>query len=122
MSRPLPLQASLALWRARALRYTSLYVLLAAALLGLRYATRHTYPQLRELRASVLSLQTQRDQLEIEVQTLTTGPRLLAWATSHDMLPYAQASKTSAEIAPLPALPTMPPEDSRFEVKIKWKQ
>lgn len=120
MSHPLPLQASLAVWRARAMRYTSLYVLLAAALLGLRYATRHTYPNLRELRASVQSLQTQRDQLELEVQTLTTGPRVLDWATSHDMLPYAQASKTVGDIAPLPAPAALPPEVGSFEVKVRW--
>ncbi|WP_146202771.1 hypothetical protein [Deinococcus irradiatisoli] len=121
MSHPLPLQASLVVWRARALRYTSLYVLLAAALLGLRYATRQTYPHLRELRASVQDLQTQRDHLELEVQTLTTGPRVLEWATSHDMLPYAQASKTAGDIAPLPAPPALAPEAGPFEVHVRWK-
>ncbi|AWN23416.1 hypothetical protein DKM44_09400 [Deinococcus irradiatisoli] len=117
----MPLQASLVVWRARALRYTSLYVLLAAALLGLRYATRQTYPHLRELRASVQDLQTQRDHLELEVQTLTTGPRVLEWATSHDMLPYAQASKTAGDIAPLPAPPALAPEAGPFEVHVRWK-
>ncbi|WP_420597139.1 hypothetical protein [Deinococcus sp.] len=148
MSRPLPLQASLSLWRARALRYAGLYVLLSVALLGLRYAGQHAYPQLRDLRSSVAELQAQRDQLELQVQTLTTGPRVLTWATDQGMVPYAQTKKTSAEILPLPALsprlaspeltppslttdlaPNAPPpaaplttdSDSRLEVNIRWK-
>lgn len=121
MSSPLPLQASLAVWRARALRYTSLYVLLAAALLGVRYVTRATYPQLRELRANVLTLQTQRDHLELEVQTLTTGPRLLDWANTHGMVPYAQAKKTSADIAALPAPAPLPPGATSFQISTRWK-
>ncbi len=120
MSQPLPLQASLIQWRSRALRYTSLYVLLAAALLGLRYATRATYPHLRELRSNVATLQSQRDALEIEVQTLTTGPRLLEWASANGMLPYAQASKTSADIAPLP--PPPPPHTGQaLSITTRWK-
>ncbi|WP_161882712.1 hypothetical protein [Deinococcus alpinitundrae] len=120
MSRPLPLQASLSVWRARALRYTSFYVLLAAALLGLRYATRETYPHLRELKASVLELQNERDHLELEVQTLTTGPRVLEWAAAQGMVPYAQATKTSAEISVLPDLPKPPPDDTSFQVSTRW--
>ena len=120
MSRPLPLQASLSVWRARALRYTSFYVLLAAALLGLRYTTRETYPHLRELKASVLELQNQRDHLELEVQALTTGPRVLEWAAAQGMVPYAQAPKISADIPVLPALPELPPEDTSFQVSTRW--
>ena len=130
MSRPLPLQASLSLWRSRALRYAGLYVLLSVALLGLRYAGQHAYPQLRDLRLSVAELQAQRDQLELQVQTLTTGPRVLTWATDQGMVPYAQTKKTSAEILPLPtpapnappsAVPPTPDSDSRLEVNIRWK-
>ena len=102
MSQPLPLQASAAVWRSRALRYTALYVVLVAVLLGLRYTTRYTYRDLRELRISVAELQFERDHLELEVQTLTTGPRVLAWATAEGMVPYAQASKTTTEIQALP--------------------
>jgi hypothetical protein len=108
VSQPLPLQASAARWQSRAVRYTALYVVLVCLLLGLRYATRDTYPQLRELRQSVAELQLKRDHLEIEVQTLTTGPRVLAWATAQGMVPYAQARKSSAEIAALPSLPGQP--------------
>lgn len=121
MSQPLPLQASLTVWRARALRYTSLYVLLVAALLGLRYATRGTYPQLRDLRTNVLKLQNERDHLELEVQTLTTGQHLLDWAAERGMVPYAQAQKTTAQIAPLPALPLLPTDDHRFQLRTRWK-
>ena len=120
MSRPLPLQASLSVWRARALRYTSFYVLLAAALLGLRYTTRETYPHLRELKASVLELQNERDHLELEVQTLTTGPRVLEWAAAQGMVPYAQATKTSADLTALPAPAKLPSEDTSFQVSTRW--
>ncbi|WP_293912207.1 hypothetical protein [Deinococcus sp.] len=108
MSQPLPLQASAAVWRSRALRYTTLYVVLVAVLLGLRYATRYTYRDLRELRVSVADLQLKHDQLELEVQTLTTGPRILAWATAQGMVPYAQASKTTTEIQALPPVSGYP--------------
>ena len=122
MSKPLPLQASLSVWRARALRYALLYVVLAGALLALRYATQQTYPHLRELRTSVAALQSQRDDLELQVQTLTTGPRVLEWANAQGMRPYAQMPKTTADIAPLPAPPaSLPPAPAHLEVHVQWK-
>lgn len=114
-----PQRAMGELWQARAMRYMGIYLLLSVAVLGLRYATRDTYPQLRELRREVSELQTQRDTLELEVQQLTTGPRILNWAKQSGMIPYAQARKQSQGFQPLPAPPT-PMPSTQMDMSTRW--
>ncbi len=109
-----------AIWRARAVRYATLYLLLTVAVLVLRYTTQGTYPQLRELRQEVIALQTQRDSLELQVQQLTTGPRVLDWAKANGMVPYAQARKQSQDFPALPAPPT-PMPTTAVEMTTQWK-
>lgn len=115
-----PLRSAEALWQARAIRYGFIYLLLACAVLTLRYTTQNTYPTLRDLRAQVSELQTQRDTLDLQVQQLTTGPRVLDWARSHGMVPYAQARKQSQDFTPLGAPPTPMPV-TPLEMDTQWK-
>jgi len=110
-------------WRARALRYVLIYLLLACALVALRYQTRDIYPRLRELRAEREGLQRERDALSVEVQTLSSEQRVRAWALANGLRTYAQSPKqTLAFPPPLPApqLPPAPPP-TFLEVKTAWR-
>jgi hypothetical protein len=115
------------LWRARALRYVLIYLLMASALVTLRYQTHEVYTNLRDnLRPTRTELQRQRSELSLRVQTLTSEQRVRAWALGSGMVPYAQAAKQTQVFGPtlipttLPApasLPTLAP----LSVKVAWK-
>lgn len=82
-----------AVWRARALRYVLIYLLLACVLVTLRYQTREVYPNLRRLNDTRTELQRQQSELSLAVQTLTSEQRVRVWALANGMVPYAQAVK-----------------------------
>ena len=113
-----------ALWRARALRYVLIYLLLACVLVTLRYQGREVYPNLRQLSATRTELQREQEELSLRVQTLTSEQRIRAWALENGMVPYAQAGKQTqtfeagvAGATPLPAQPT----PTRLTVRTAWK-
>ena len=122
-----------ALWRARALRYVLIYLLMGSALVTLRYQTREVYPQLSALRDTRTELQRQQKELSLSVQSLTGEQRVRDWALAHGMMPYAQATKQTqafgppvAPPGPLPA-PDQPgtalsrPALSPLTVRTVWK-
>ena len=108
------------LWRARALRYPLIYLLLSSVLVALRYQTRQIYPELRGLRAERTLLQGRRDELSLTVQGLTGEQRVRAWALANGMRPYAQAPKTTQPLLALPAPPRLPAPT--FEVRTQWSR
>ena len=112
-----------ALWRARALRYLLVYLLLACVLVTLRYQTQHIYPDLHSLRDQRTELQRQRDELSLTVQTLTSEQRIREWAIANGMVPYAQATKQTQPFSAAPKLPAVSfqPLPTRVEVKTTWK-
>ncbi|GGQ93405.1 hypothetical protein [Deinococcus ruber] len=112
-----------ALWRARALRYMLIYLLLACVLVTLRYQTQHIYPDVRALRAERSALQQQRDELSLVVQTLTSEQRVREWAIQNGMVPYAQAPKQTQAFSAAPRIPavSLQPLPTRVEVKTTWK-
>ena len=93
-----------ALWRARALRYVLIYLLMGSALVTLRYQTREVYPQLSALRTTRTELQRQQKELSLTVQSLTGEQRVRDWALAHGMMPYAQATKQTQVFGPSVAL------------------
>ena len=108
------------LWRARALRYTLLYLLLACVLVGLRYQTRDVYPDLKELRTERNLLMQQKQALDLEVQKQTSTARVREWALGNGMIPFSNARKESAEFQPLPSPDPLLPNQP-LEVHTRWK-
>ncbi len=109
-----------ALWRARALRYVLLYLLLAGALVGLRYQGRSVYPELRALRDQRAALQQRRSVLELDVERQSSGARVRDWALERGMLPFSQARKQTATFTALPSPPALPAAHSP-KVNTAWK-
>ena len=109
-----------ALWRARALRYTLLYLLLSGALVGLRYQARDVYPALRTLRDHKAGLQQQRSMLELDVERQFSGARVRDWALSQGMLPFSQTNKQTATFQALPPGPALPAPQP-LKVRTAWK-
>lgn len=108
------------LWRARALRYTLIYLLLACVLVALRYQTREVYPDLRALRAERAQLAEQKQALELDVQARTSSAVVREWALANDMTPFSRAHKDTAAFDPLPApVPVAPARP--LEVHTRWK-
>lgn len=117
------LDTSAVTWRGRALRYLLIYLLLLLALVTARYLTRDVRTDLRAAGARESLLSSQRDQLTLEVQSLSNVQRVRDWAFANGMHRFAEASKTSQAlpVARLTPVPAARPLSSRVEVKIQWK-
>ncbi|WP_424949707.1 hypothetical protein [Deinococcus sp.] len=113
-----------AVWRARALRYVLIYLLMACVLVTLRYQARAVYPNLHRLNATLSELQHRQSELSLTVQSLTSEQRVRTWALEHGMVPYAQASKQmktfEAGVNQAPALPVRPVPAS-VTVRTVWR-
>lgn len=108
-------------WRARALRYTLIYLLLGVALVGLRFQTRDIRPDLLTLNERRDLLTQKKEFLELEVQHLTSGARVREWALARGMTPFSLArSRESAPFSALPA-PSALPKKRPLEVLTRWK-
>lgn len=99
-----------ALWRARALRYVLIYLLMACVLVTLRYQTREVYPNLRKLNDTRTELQREQSELSLTVQSLTSEQRVRLWALANGMVPYAQARKETQTFTAGPVVPVFPPQ------------
>ena len=106
---------------ARVTRYLCVYLALLAALSGMRYATRWTYPELLALRDREEALTMRRRQLTLDVQRLQSAARVRAWAAENEMVPYSAARH---EFEALPALPDVPAAKAparKLEVRTEWR-
>lgn len=111
---------STATWRARAIRYVLIYLLLALALVAARYLTQDVRPTLREAQKREAALTTRRDELELRVQALGNPQRISDWALQNGMRRFAEAVKTSAPITGIPAPKPLQPHTT-LEVTTEWK-
>ncbi|WP_045233528.1 hypothetical protein [Deinococcus pimensis] len=114
------LPASHDVWRARALRYTLIYLLLALVLVGLRFGARDIRPELLDLREERTILTRDKQALELDVQAATSTARVREWALANGMTPFSRASKATAAFEVLPA-PPAPPAARSLEVTTVWK-
>lgn len=116
-----PIDTSTATWQRRTLRYLSIYLLLALALVAARYFTQHIRPALRDVQKQEATLQAQRDDLEIRVQSASTPQKVQEWAASSGMQRFAESSKSTRDLGNLPTQlpPTTTP--SSVEVNTQWK-
>lgn len=115
------LDLSYATWRGRAVRYVLIYLALALALVGARAATQQIRPTLRDAQAREAALISQRDDLQLRIQTLESPQVIRDWAFANGMRRFAQAVKTVEKLPPAP-LPARPPTPQRtVEVRIQWK-
>ncbi|WP_034383264.1 hypothetical protein [Deinococcus sp. YIM 77859] len=111
---------SIATWRARAIRYVSIYLVLALTLVGARFFTQDVRPTLRAAQDREAALLNERDELELRVQALTNPQRIRDWALHNGMRRFAEAPKTTQDITGVPA-PAPLSARSTLEVKTEWK-
>lgn len=109
-----------ATWRARAIRYVVIYLLLALTLVVARFLTQDVRPTLRAAQGREVVLTTRRDELELRVQALGNPQRVSDWALQNGMRRFAGAPKTSAVITGVPAPASLRPHTT-LEVTTEWK-
>lgn len=113
-----------ATWQRRTLRYLTIYLLLALALVTARYFTQHIRPQLREVQQQEANLLSQRDELEIRVQAATTPQKVQEWALQSGMQRFAEraASASTRDLGAGETEPQYTPSSSNaIEVNTQWK-
>ncbi|WP_216319195.1 hypothetical protein [Deinococcus aestuarii] len=114
------LDLSAATWRARAIRYVAIYLLLALALVTARSLTQEVRPTLRAAQEREAALTTERDELELRVQALGNPQRVRDWAFANGMRRFAEAPKKTAELTGVPA-PAPLPARTTVEVTTAWR-
>ncbi|MFC4427510.1 hypothetical protein [Deinococcus navajonensis] len=115
------LDVSFATWRGRAVRYVLIYLALALVLVGVRAATQQIRPALREAQAREAALISQRDDLQLRIQTLESPQLIRDWAFANGMRRFAQAPKTVQQLPPAPVSPRQPAPQRTVEVRTQWK-
>lgn len=111
-------------WRGRALRYLLIYLLLLLALVGVRYINRDVRPTLRAAVAQERQLLSRREELALEIQSLSNVQRIRQWAFANGMHRFAEAGKTSQTIPGIrPGSASETPSSSprTVEVRTEWK-
>ncbi|EYB68372.1 hypothetical protein DEIPH_ctg025orf0258 [Deinococcus phoenicis] len=111
---------SAATWRARAIRYVAIYLVLALMLVGARLLTQDVRPTLRTAQDREVALTTQRDELELRVQALGNPQRVRDWAFQNGMRRFAEAPKTTQDLTGVPA-PAPAAAHTTLEVTTEWK-
>lgn len=115
---------SVAVWRARAIRYVLIYLSLVLALVVARSLTQDIRPNLLAAQEREAALTTQRDDLTVRVQALETPQRVRDWAFANGMRRFADApNKDTQTIEPVgsqsSAVGTTQPR--QVEVRTQWK-
>lgn len=114
------LDVSVATWRARAVRYLAIYLALALLLVGARALTQDVRPTLRAAQDREAQLTTQRDELELRVQTLTGSARVRDWALANGMRRFAGSTTTTGRFGSVKLPPPLIPRTT-LEVQTEWK-
>lgn len=114
------LDLSLATWQARAVRYVSIYLVLALVLVAARYLTQDVRPDLRAAQQREAALTAERDELEVSVQRLNNPQRIRDWAGQHGLRPFAEAPKNNEPLLSVSA-PAPIPVQTTLEVYTEWK-
>lgn len=112
-----------ATWRGRALRYLLIYLVLLVALVAVRYVTRDVRVTLLAANREEATLSAQRDELALEVESLSNVQRVRDWAFANGMQRFAEATKTARVVTAGAArpVPDVRPAPRTVEVETQWK-
>ena len=107
--------------RERIVKYLSYYVALVAVLLVVRFATRGSEAELRDLTQQAETLVTQSSQLRREISKLESPARVREWAVQNKMRPFSTAPMETASLEPLSVVPAAEVISQKLRVDTKWR-
>jgi hypothetical protein len=107
--------------RERVVKYMAYYVALVAVLLVVRFATRDSETQLRDLRDQADALVTERSQLRRDIATLESPARVREWAVKNEMIPFTAGKVEQQVLKGLNAKPPPKPVKQKLEVTTQWR-
>ena len=107
--------------RERVVKYLTYYVALVAVLLVVRFATRGSELQLRDLTQQAETLVTQSSQLRRDISKLESPARVREWAVQNKMRPFSTASMTTSTLEPLQAVPEVAVVAEKLKVDTQWR-
>ena len=107
--------------RERVVKYLTYYVALVAVLLVVRFATRGSEAELRDLTQQAETLVSQSSQLRREISKLESPARVREWAVQNQMRAFSTASVTTATLEPLRAVPEVAVVNEKLKVDTRWR-
>ena len=107
--------------RERVVKYLTYYVALVAVLLVVRFATRGSEAELRDLSQQAETLVTQSSQLRRDIFKLESPARVREWAVQNQMRPFSTANMTTTNLEPLQAVPEVAAVTEKLRVDTQWR-
>jgi hypothetical protein len=107
--------------RERLVKYLYYYVAVIALLLVVRFATRGSEAELRDLSQQADTLTAQRSQLRRDIAGLESPARVREWAVTNKMQPFSTAETTTQPLEGLKPVPTPAAPAQKLEVSTQWR-
>ena len=107
--------------RERVVKYLGYYVALVAVLLVVRFATRGSEAELRDLTQQAETLVTQSSALRRDISKLESPARVREWAVQNKMRPFSTAPMQTLDLEPLQAVPVVVVVTEKLRVDTRWR-
>ncbi len=106
--------------RERVVKYLSYYVAMVALLLVVRFVTRGSETELKDLRTAADSLVTEQSSLRRQIDSLESPARVREWAVGNKMIPFSAATAQTQALPSLKAKPPLAPVPQKLQVRTDW--
>jgi hypothetical protein len=97
------------------------YAALVVVLVGVRYFTKESADELRDLQTQTDTLIAERAELQLQLANLESPARVRRWAYLNNMVPFSSAGATREVFEPLPAKPEFTPTPEKIKVRTQWR-
>jgi hypothetical protein len=97
------------------------YAALVVVLVGVRYFTKDSADELRDLQTQTETLISERAELQLQLANLESPARVRRWAYQNNMIPFSSAAATRQVFEPLPAKSEFTPPPEKITVRTQWR-
>jgi hypothetical protein len=97
------------------------YAAMVVVLVGVRYFTKDSADQLRDLQTQTENLIAERAELQLQLANLESPARVRRWAYQNDMVPFSSANATREAFESLPAKPEFASVSQKITVRTQWR-
>ncbi len=97
------------------------YAAMVVVLVGVRYFTKDSAEELRDLQSQTENLIAERAELQLQLADLESPARVRRWAYQNNMVPFSSANATFETFETLPAKPEYAPVPQKITVSTQWR-
>jgi cell division protein FtsL len=102
-------------------RFMLFYAALVVILVGVRFATRDSEQNLKDLQAETADLLIERSNLQFQLANLESPTRVRRWAFENNMIPFSSASSLQLVFKSLKPLKPLSDVKEKIVIDTKWR-